>query len=86
MIFYSFSAYYLASNSKKPEDYGRYEKGDDKDYDDEDEHTRKKKYSHLMITFSQNGIKEVEMRSNSFFMDEHTILYWPRPELMPKNG
>ena len=46
----------------------------------------KKKYSHLMITFSQNGIKEVEMRSNSFFMDEHTILYWPRPELMPKNG
>ena len=49
-------------------------------------YTRKKKYSHLMITFSQNGIKEVEMRSNSFFMDEHTILYWPRPELMPKNG
>ncbi len=76
--FYFLSAYYLASNLKAPDEYGRYEEGDDKAYDDEDEHSKGKRHSHLLISFSQNSIKEVEMRSNSFFMDERTILYWPR--------
>lgn len=71
------SAYHLACNGKTAAEYGVAD-DDESNFDDEDEATKKKKYSHLMIILTPNTLKEVELRSNSFFMEEHTILYWPK--------
>ena len=71
-------AYNKISNEKEADEYGvPCDSSDSEIEGDDDEHTKRRRHSHLLIDFTINCRPETRLRSKIFFMEEATELFWP---------